>query len=138
VRFNEIQAAIGRVMLRHLDAFNENRRRIAARYNERLGEIVRTPPERDWARAVYHMYVVRAERRDALQQYLAKKGIETGIHYPLANHQQPAITARFMKLPCLPETEKAVNEILSLPIHGRMTLNEADVVCDAVERFYGA
>jgi dTDP-4-amino-4,6-dideoxygalactose transaminase len=137
LRFNEIQAAIGRVMLRHLEAFNETRRRIAARYNERLGGIVRTPPERSWARAVYHMYVVRAERRDDLQTYLKKKQIETGIHYPVPNHQQPAITSRFDKIPSLPRTEEAVLQILSLPIHGRMTLNEADVVCDAIEKFHG-
>ena len=61
VRFNEINAAIGRVMLKHLDGFNENRRKIAARYNERLKGIVQTPPVREWATPVYHMYVVRAE-----------------------------------------------------------------------------
>ena len=59
VRFNEINAAIGRVMLKHLDGFNENRRKIAARYNERLKGIVQTPPVREWATPVYHMYVVR-------------------------------------------------------------------------------
>ena len=72
VRFNEINAAIGRVMLKHLDGFNDNRRKIAARYNERLKGIVRTPPEREWARAVYHMYVVRCERRDELQKFLKR------------------------------------------------------------------
>ena len=99
VRFNEVQAAIGRVMLRHLDAFNENRRRIAARYNERLRGLVRTPPERPWAKAVYHMYVVRAGRRDDLQKFLKEQGIETGIHYPVPNHRQPAITGRFANIP---------------------------------------
>jgi len=137
VRFNEIQAAVGRVMLRHLSAFNENRRVIAARYNQKLAGLVQTPPERPWARAVYHMYVVRAERRNELQEFLARNYIETGIHYPIACHQQPAITSRFKNLLRLPQTEQAVNEILSLPIHGRMTLNEADLVCDAIARFYG-
>jgi len=137
VRFNEIQAAIGRVMLQRLDGFNGNRRRIAARYNERLGGLVRTPPERPWARAVYHMYVVRAERRDELQKFLKENGVETGIHYPVPNHQQPAITGRFSNIPPLPRTEQAVKEILSLPIHGEMSLDAADIVCEAVAAFHG-
>jgi dTDP-4-amino-4,6-dideoxygalactose transaminase len=137
VRFNEIQAAIGRVMLQHLDGFNENRRRIAARYTERLAGLVRTPPERPWAKAVYHMYVVRAERRDELQKFLKENGVETGIHYPVPNHQQPAITNRFSNIPRLPNTEQAVKEILSLPIHGEMGLEAADRVCEAVAAFYG-
>ena len=137
VRFNEIQGAIGRVMLKHLDAFNDNRRAIAARYNERLSTIVKTPPERAGARAVYHMYVIRAERRDDLQKYLKENGVETGIHYPVPNHQQPAITSKFRNLPALPRTEQAVKEILSLPIHGEMTLAAADIVCDNIAKFYG-
>jgi perosamine synthetase len=136
VRFNEIQAAIGRVMLKHLEGFNDNRRAIAARYNQRLKGLVQTPVEKPWAKAVYHMYVVRAERRDALQKFLKENGIDTGIHYPVPNHQQPAVTAKFSKLPSLPKTEQAVKEILSLPIHGEMSLASADAVCDAVARFY--
>ena len=137
LRFNEIQAAVGRVMLSRLDAFDENRRAIAAHYNKRLSGVVQTPVERPATRAVYHMYVVRAERRADLQKFLSKQGIETGIHYPIACHQQPAVTSRFANLPRLPQTEKVVNDILSLPIHGRMTIAEADLVCDAVARFYG-
>ncbi len=136
-RFNEIQAAIGRVMLRHLPQFNENRRAIAARYDERLRGLAPTPLRRPWAGAVYHMYVIRAPRRDDLQKFLKLHGVETGIHYPVPNHLQPAITARFAHLPPLPRTEQAVNEILSLPIHGQMSLAAADLVCDAIEKFYG-
>jgi dTDP-4-amino-4,6-dideoxygalactose transaminase len=138
VRFNEINAAIGRVMLKHLDAFNENRRKIAARYNERLKGLVQTPPERPWAKAVYHMYVVRCDRRDDLQKFLKEQNIETGIHYPKPNHLQPAVTGRFPYVPRLPRTEQIVKEILSLPIHGEMSLDAADRVCDAIAQFYGA
>jgi dTDP-4-amino-4,6-dideoxygalactose transaminase len=138
VRFNEINAAIGRVMLKHLEAFNENRRKIAARYNERLKGLVQTPPEREWARAVYHMYVVRCDRRDDLQKFLKEQNIETGIHYPKPNHLQPAVIARFPYVPRLPRTEQIVKEILSLPIHGEMTLDAADRVCDAIAQFCGA
>jgi len=136
VRFNEIQGAIGRVMLKHLDAFNENRRAIAAHYNQRLGGIVQTPAARPWATAVYHMYVVRTKRRDELQKFLKERGIETGIHYPVPNHQQQAVTSRFKNIPRLPRTEEAVKEILSLPIHGEMTLDAANCVCDGIEEFY--
>src|SRR5437868_12878678 len=75
LRFNEIQAAIGRVELRKLSELNERRRRVAARYSERLTGVVRTPPEKTWARAVYHMYVIRTKRRDALADFLRSKGI---------------------------------------------------------------
>jgi dTDP-4-amino-4,6-dideoxygalactose transaminase len=136
VRFNEIQGAIGRVMLKHLDGFNENRRKIAARYGERLAGIVQTPVEKPYAKAVYHMYVIRTPKRDALQKFLKENGVDTGIHYPVPNHQQPAITRLFKNLPVLPKTEQAVKEILSLPIHGEMTLETADVVCDTIARFF--
>jgi dTDP-4-amino-4,6-dideoxygalactose transaminase len=137
IRFNEIQAAVGRVMLAHLDAFNANRRRLAAHYTRRLAGLVTPPPERPWASPVYHMYVVRCARRDALQTFLKDRAIETGIHYPVPNHQQPAITHRYPALPPLPRTEAVVKEILSLPIHGEMTLEAADRVCDAIAEFYG-
>jgi dTDP-4-amino-4,6-dideoxygalactose transaminase len=82
------------------------------------------------------MYVVRAQRRDELQKFLKENAIETGIHYPVPNHQQPAITSRFRDIPALPRTEQAVKEILSLPIHGEMSLAAADSVCDAMAKFY--
>ena len=136
-RFNEIQAAIGRVELRNIDKLNEHRRRVAARYNERLGEVVQTPPEKMWARAVYHMYVIRTNQRDALADYLQSKGIGTGIHYPVANHQQPAITKMYFDLPKLPKTEAVVNEILSLPVYGELPLEDVDEVCDLILEFFG-
>src|SRR5258708_12759623 len=85
-RFNEIQAAIGRVELRNIDKLNEHRRLVAARYKERLGEIVQTPPEKLWARAVYHMYVVRTGQPDALADYFHNKEICPTIHYPVPHH----------------------------------------------------
>ncbi len=136
VRFNEINAAVGRVMLKHLDSFNENRRRLAARYRECLSGLVQTPPEREWAKAVYHMFVIRCERRDELQKFLKERNIETGIHYPKPNHLQPAVTGLFPYVPKLPRTEQIVKEILSLPIHGEMSLDAADQVCDAIGEFY--
>jgi dTDP-4-amino-4,6-dideoxygalactose transaminase len=137
LRFNEIQAAIGRIGLRELSKLNEHRRRVAARYTERLSGAVRTPPEKAWAHAVYHMYVIRTERRDALAHHLLGKGISTGIHYPVPNHQQPAVTKICSDLPALPQTEAAVKEILSLPIYGELALEDVDYVCDSILQFLG-
>jgi perosamine synthetase len=136
-RFNEIQAAMGRVELRNIDKLNEHRRRVAARYTERLSGAVQTPPEKEWAHAVYHMYVIRTERRDDLAKHLHSVGISTGIHYPVPNHRQPAITKLYPDLPKLPRTEKVANEILSLPIYGDLPLDDVDYVCDAVLEFFG-
>ncbi len=136
-RFNEIQAAIGRVELRDIDKLNEHRRRVAARYTERIDSVVKTPPEKEWAHAVYHMYVIRTERRDELAKHLQSKGIGTGIHYPVANHQQPAVTKLYPHLPKLPRTEAVVKEILSLPIYGELPLEDVDYVCDAILEFFG-
>jgi perosamine synthetase len=137
LRFNEVQAAIGRVGLKYLDELNAHRRKVAARYNERLKGLVQTPPARDYAEPVYHMYVIRCERRDALAKFLQEQGIGTGIHYPVANHQQPAMAKLFKDIPKLPRTEKAVGEILSLPIYGELPLDDVDYVCDRIAEFYG-
>ncbi len=135
VRFNEIQAAVGRVALKHLDRLNDHRRQIAAHYTERLKGLVTPPVERPWAKAVYHMYVIRTPKRDQLAQFLKSQGIETGIHYPVPNHQQPAVVGRFGPQPSLPKTEQAVKEILSLPISGELSMTDADRVCDAIGQF---
>jgi dTDP-4-amino-4,6-dideoxygalactose transaminase len=132
-RFNEIQAAVGR----NVDKLNDHRREVAARYNDRLEGVVQIAPERPWARPVYHMYVIRTERRDSLAEFLKGKGIGTGIHYPIANHQQPAILKLYSDLPRLPRTEEAVNGILSLPIYGDMPMEDVDYVCDAILEFFG-
>ena len=137
LRFNEIQAAAGRVGLRNLERLNEGRRAAAARYRSRLGELVAVPPERPWAYAVYHMFVIRAPRRDELAEFLKSRGIETGLHYPVPNHQQPAVVARYPRLPRLAMTERVVGEILSLPIHGEIPPADVDYVCDCIAEFVG-
>lgn len=134
LRFNEIQAAAGRVGLRHLDRLNARRRAIAARYQKQLSGMVITPLERSWAEAVYHMYVIRTKDRDGLMDYLSKHKISTGIHYPAAVHQQPAMKG--YGAGDLSATEKAVKEILSLPIHGEMSDEDVDLVCHQIKRYF--
>jgi dTDP-4-amino-4,6-dideoxygalactose transaminase len=135
VRFNEIQAAVGRVALKNLDRLNARRREIAAIYTGRLRGAIVPPTEAPGATAVYHMYVIQVERRDELARRLKERGIETGVHYPVPNHQQPAVTSRFQNIPLLPVTEAIAGRILSLPIHGEMELTAAGAVCDAILEF---
>jgi len=135
LRFNEIQAAAGRVALRHLEELNSRRRAAAARYRARLEGVVELPGERGWAAPVYHMFVIRTPRRDELAGFLKERGVETGIHYPVPNHLQPAITSNFADLPALPHTERIVREILSLPIHGEISLDDIDYVSDCIIEF---
>jgi dTDP-4-amino-4,6-dideoxygalactose transaminase len=135
LRFNDIQASVGRVLLRRLDAMNVHRRRIAARYGAGLAGLpVRLPTERPGALHVYHLYVIATERRDALARYLKEHGIATGIHYPVPSHRQPAV--EHLRAPALPLTERIVGEILSLPISAGHTEAEADEVAAAVRRFF--
>src|SRR5690606_28985013 len=90
-RLDELQAAILRVKLRHLDAWNAARRERAKRYGEMLtGSAVSLPHEAAWATGNYHLYAVRAAFRDSLKNYLHKAGIGTQIHYPTPIHCQPA------------------------------------------------
>jgi dTDP-4-amino-4,6-dideoxygalactose transaminase len=135
LRFNEIQAAVGRVLLRRLDAMNARRRTLAARYAAGLAGLpLELPQERPGGRHVYHLYVVRTPRRQELAAHLKARGVQTGVHYPVPTHRQPAVE-RFMSPP-LPVTERLVEEILSLPISAGHTEAEIDTVVDAVRSFF--
>ncbi|TMA62739.1 MAG: DegT/DnrJ/EryC1/StrS family aminotransferase [Deltaproteobacteria bacterium] len=135
-RLDELQAAMLRVKLHVLDARNRRRAEIAAYYTERLHELVVTPPECPFRTAVYHQYAVRTPRRDALRAYLAERDIETGIHYPVPIHRQPAWLRTFGEGPALPRAERAAREILSLPVHPDLTDEEVEHVADAVRSFF--
>jgi len=135
LRFNDIQAAIGRVILRRLDAMNERRRKLAQRYADRLkGLPLVLPAEQPGARHVFHLYVIRTDRRDALAGFLRERGIQTGIHYPVPCHRQPAV--EHLNPPTLPRTERIVREILTLPLSAGHTEEEIDQVAAAVKEFF--
>ncbi|HEY3066532.1 MAG TPA: DegT/DnrJ/EryC1/StrS family aminotransferase [Methylomirabilota bacterium] len=135
LRFNELQAAAARVLLRRLDAMNDRRRAHAARYAKALAGLPLTlPTERAHARHVYHLYVVRTERRAELAAFLKERGIQTGIHYPVPTHRQPAVE-RFAPPP-LPRTERLVDEILTLPMSSEHTAAEIDEAAAAVKAFF--
>src|SRR3990172_1944308 len=135
LRFNNIQAAIGRVILRRLDAMNERRRKLAQRYADRLAGLpLILPVEQPAARHVFHLYVIRTDRRDALAGFLRERGIQTGIHYPVPCHRQPAVES--LNAPSLPRTESIVREILTLPLSAGHTEEEIDQVAAAVQEFF--
>jgi dTDP-4-amino-4,6-dideoxygalactose transaminase len=136
-RLDEIQAAILRVKLRHLDASIGARRALASRYDAglaALGEALpREPPGRVGNR---HLYTIRSPRRDALRAALAGEGIESAVHYPLPPFQQPVYAGRYDPA-AFPHAVKAAAEVLSLPLSAELDPAEVDRVIAAVRRFEG-
>ena len=134
-RLDELQAAILRVKLRHLDADNERRRALAAVYDERLPASTQKPSVPANCTHVYHLYVIRHPERDRLASYLRDQGIGSGIHYPVPIHLQTAYRGRLGEAGSLPETERAAREILSLPMFPELTPDQARQVAEAVRSF---
>jgi dTDP-4-amino-4,6-dideoxygalactose transaminase len=131
-RLDELQAALLRVKLEYLEIENIRRIAVAARYTAALTDSsLILPTCRVGARHVYHQYVVRSQQRDALQTYLAAQGIGTLVHYPKAVHQQPAYQGRLAIAGTLPYSERAAEEVLSLPIYPELTDEQVDSVTEA-------
>jgi dTDP-4-amino-4,6-dideoxygalactose transaminase len=132
-RLDEIQAAILRVKLKRLGAATERRRALAGLYREGLeGSSVRVLREQPYARAAYHLFVVRHPRRDALAEGLKARGIGTLIHYPIPLHLQPAFRSLGGKPGDFPVCEKAAGEILSLPLYPELSEEDVRYVADSV------
>ena len=136
-RLDELHAACLRIKLRLLDARNRRRAEIAAYYGDRFGALVVTPPEDPARTHVYHQYVIRTPTRDALRDWLGAFEVDTGVHYPVPVHRQPAWLETFGDVPRLPRVEQAAQEILSLPVHPDLTDAEVERVADAVAGFFG-
>ena len=139
-RLDELQAAILRVRLPHLAKDNARRQAIASAYEDGLdGLPLERPQSRKGATHVWHQYVVRSARRDALQQALKARGVGTNIHYPVPVHLQPAYAGRLPLGPGgLPETEKAAREVLSLPMYPQLGDAAVARVIAAVRAALGA
>lgn len=133
-RLDEIQAAILRVKLTHLDQQNARRADIAAAYTAALGDgPLLYPNQRPGVTHVFHLYVTRSAERDRFQAALKEAGIGTGIHYPMPVHLQPAYAGRVTLGPSgCPETEAASREILSLPMYPELTDADVETVCAAL------
>jgi dTDP-4-amino-4,6-dideoxygalactose transaminase len=138
-RLDELQAAILRVKLRTLDADNARRRHLAGLYDELLTtSSVTLPPAMPYGEHVYHLYVVRSARRDELQAFLKERGIGTLVHYPVPIHLQPAYRGRLGDAGSLPETERAAQQVLSLPIFPELSEVQVRQVAGAIREFSGA
>jgi len=136
-RLDEIQAAILRVKLKHLDEWNERRGKIAKLYNKFFEDSdVVAPVEKEYANHIYHLYVIRHKDRDKLQQYLLKNGIQTQVHYPIPVHKQKAYLDSGGDAQ-LPVTEKMCGEILSLPIYPSLKNKELEYIANTIKGLRG-
>jgi dTDP-4-amino-4,6-dideoxygalactose transaminase len=132
-RMEGLQGAILNVKLRYLDRWTDARRARAATYTRLLqGSGVDTPREMPYARHVYHIYAVRCSDRIGLQQSLQKRGIHTGLHYPIPVHLQPAHRDLGYREGQFPKAESAAREVLSLPLYPEMPMEFVEQVSAAV------
>ncbi len=134
-RLDELQAAVLRVKLRYLDQWNEQRRAHAATYKRLLDGLgLDLPSIPSQPSHVFHLYVVRSDRRDDLREGLQAAGVATGLHYPVPVHLQPAWFAHGYETISLPVTETLAREVLSLPLYPEMTPGQIERVCTAVRQ----
>lgn len=137
-RLGELQAAFLRVKLPHLDEWNRRRATLAERYRRQLaglGDLV-LPWVPEWAQPVWHLFVIRTRRREALQQHLATVGIGTQVHYPTPPHLSRAYRESGWKRGAFPIAEALANEVLSLPIGPHHSQAQIDDVCAAIREFF--
>lgn len=136
-RLDSLQAAILNVRLPHLPEVIERRRANARLYYERLSSYVMCPQEAPKCFDVYHLFVIQTANRDALQAHLLEKGIHTAIHYPIPIHLQKAAEYLGYKPGSFPVVEKQSKEILSLPVHQNLSLEQVEYVCAEIIGFLG-
>jgi dTDP-4-amino-4,6-dideoxygalactose transaminase len=144
-RLDAIQAAILRVKLPHVEHWNSQRRERAARYDQLFADAglagnsscpLRLPVRSLRAHHVFHQYVIRAERRDDLRQFLSDRKIGTEIYYPLPLHLQPCFAYLGYAEGDLPESERAARDVLALPMFPELTESEQAWVVESVADFY--
>jgi len=137
-RLNTVNAAIGRIQLKRLDAWNQARRRLSERYRKELENargIILPPLEASVEKAVYHLFVIRTKVRDQVKKSLAENRIETGIHYPRPIHLQTPYRQKYGYAEgAFPVSESLSNEVLSLPMYPTLAEEELVTVCEAVRR----
>jgi dTDP-4-amino-4,6-dideoxygalactose transaminase len=140
LRFNDVQAAVGRKQLALLEDFVAKRRSVADRYRAGLRDLaeIELPAERPETRMVYHLYPIRCRDdsiREDFREHMKSRGIETGVHYPIANHLQPAMADRG-EPPVLPEAEALAKSTVSLPMFPALSGEDVQTVIAAVRDFF--
>jgi perosamine synthetase len=139
-RLNTVNAAIGRVQLRHLDEWNEKRRMNAQIYDRLLADLdgLILPPRGDnETRPVYHLYVIRTRHRDSLKEWLESNGIQCGIHYTLPIHLQPVYKKMFgFEEGMYPRSEELCRTCLSIPMYPDLAVSEINFVSEKIHEFF--
>lgn len=135
-RMTDISAAIGLEQLHKLDTFNEHRRENAAFYDRHLSHDL-CPQESHDCKHVYHQYTIRVKdgQRDALREYLTARGIGSEIYYPVPIHRQKFIQDKLGDLPHLPVSELAAQQVLSIPVHPSISVEDRQFIVDAINAF---
>jgi len=135
-RLDEMQAALLRVKLSHMDEINKERYVLGKRYYEGIkNPLIIKPETLEGVNHVYHQFVIRCDRRDELHDFLEKNGIQTQIHYPIPPHLAECYKWQGYKVGSFPITEKYANTVLSLPLYGGMTKEEQDYVIEVLNKF---
>ncbi|MEK0194202.1 DegT/DnrJ/EryC1/StrS family aminotransferase [Microcoleus anatoxicus] len=139
-RLDTMQAAILLVKLRYLEAWTQQRRQNACYYQARLAGIeqVKLPLEKEHEKCAYHTFVIQAERREELRQFLGERGIGTSVHYPVPIHFSTVGKELGYGEDSFPVTERQANLILSLPVNQGLTEDQLERVCDSIQAFYGS
>ncbi|MHA1997938.1 MAG: DegT/DnrJ/EryC1/StrS family aminotransferase [Promethearchaeota archaeon] len=137
LRMQDTNALIARVSLENLDSNNDARRQTARHYNDELGSIdgVETPAAPANSKHVYHQYTLKVKKRDRLAEFLRENGIGFGIHYGIPIHQQESMIKAGLATP-LPVTESLAKEVISLPVHPLLTIEEKEYVAGKIKEFY--
>jgi dTDP-4-amino-4,6-dideoxygalactose transaminase len=136
-RMDAIQAAVLRFKLKRLADWNRARRSHAALYTKLLAGIpgVAVVREAEFAQSVFHLYVILVDRRDGLQNFLAEKGVGTGLHYPLPLHLQKAYTCMGFKKGDFPVSERTAERLLSLPMFAELTTEQIGYVVECIKEY---
>jgi len=146
-RMSGIQGAVLGVKLRHLDKWTEGRRKVASKYRELLSDIeeIKLPKEMDYAKHVYHLFVLqvksrngeaRSKRRDDLQKFLGENEIASGLHYPVPLHEQKCFEGLGYEKGEFPVSEALAEQGLSLPMFAELTDEQINIVSDAIHKFF--
>ncbi len=135
-RMDELQAAILNVKLKHLKDWVNSRRKVASKYNELIKPNVKIPKEADFAKHAYHLYVIRANKRERLKEFLNSKNISTGVHYPIPLHLQPSLKFLGYKKQNFKITEDCADTILSLPTYPELEDAEIEFISDNINKFF--
>ena len=134
-RLEGLQGAVLNVKLRHLDSWNEARRKNAKVYDRLLKDVVITPEISQDNQSVFHIYAIRIKDRDKLKEFLSSKGISTGVHYEKPIHVQKAYSSLNYKEGDFPIAEKVMKEELSLPMFPELTEEQIAYVCESIKEF---